>query len=79
MKYFANLGKALIEPHSPVVAGISGSWRIVYEVGERGIKKGGKISFGIPRGFSVPQVDNSYHPGFCTATSTNPEVSLILT
>ena len=78
MNFVLGLGKAWIEPSSPVEASSAGTWKIIYEAGEKGIKKGGKVSFGIPHGFSVPQVDNPYHPGFCTAKTTNPQVSLIL-
>lgn len=73
-----DLGTALICPPGDTVAASCGGWKIVYTVGKSGIAKGGKISFGIPHGFTIPQVDNPYMPGYCTAECSDGSVSLVL-
>jgi len=76
--YRKDLGRAVIRPAERVEAGSCGSWDIVYTVGEAGIERGGKVSFGIPHGFSIPQVDNPLMPGYCTAECSSAVVSLVL-
>lgn len=76
--YRYDIGRAIITPSNPVISSSVGTWKIIYTVGKVGVAKGGKVSFGIPHGFTVPQIDNPYQPGYCTATCNKDGVNLVL-
>lgn len=67
-----DLGRAIIEPCTPVVAGAVGEWKITYTVGEAGIDEGGtiKIAQRFASDWEKPQFEEPSKPGYTTA-STN--------
>jgi hypothetical protein len=78
LKFRADIGSCKIKPSGTVISASENSWDIIYTAGKSGIEKGGKISFGIPHGFSIPQTDNPYMHGYCTAECSRKGISLIL-
>ena len=54
------LGKATLEPTTPVIAGTYGSWTIKYTVGPLGIDSGGqiKIAIRLVSDWGTPQFDD---------------------
>lgn len=74
--YGEDIGQAEIEPEDPIVAGRMGKWRIIYQVGSRGIYQGGGLRFTPPNGFTTPQFQDMTAPGYCTFRCSNEDVSL---
>jgi hypothetical protein len=72
----SNLGKAVIRPDEPIVAGKPCAWDIVFTCGERGIDMGGAIRVDIPYGFTPPQVSYPSQLGFTTVETSNADVEL---
>ncbi len=71
-------GKAIIIPGGDVVANSKKTWKIVYTVGEKGIKNGGGIRVEIPYGFTAPQITDEVGPGYVTAVTSREEANLNL-
>lgn len=65
-------GTASIEPHSDVIAGSIGTWRLTYHSGERGIASGGRIGVAWlwPCDWERPQFDRPSDSGYTTFSST---------
>jgi hypothetical protein len=78
LTYREDLGTARISPDEDIVSCSTGKWRIRYTVGSAGIARGGKVSFGVPHGFTTPQVDNPHMGGYCTAECSDPDAHLVL-
>ncbi len=74
--YGENLGRATLEPQGSVPVAAMGSWRILYEVGPRGVARGGGLRFTPPNGFTTPQFEDLTAPGYCRFRSSNPNASL---
>lgn len=72
------LGRATIEPTTPVVAGCTGTWRVTCTAGPGGIKPGGTIRFTIPHGFSTPQDKAFFDPGFTSIEHDVPGLETTL-
>lgn len=73
-----NLGKAVIRPSHPVIAGKPYAWDIVFTCGERGIARGGALRVDIPYGFTPPQLSYPAQVGFTTVETSNGDVHTIL-
>ncbi len=71
-------GTATIEPSDPVTARQQGSWTIEYTVGKRSIEPGGSIRVEIPYGFTAPQLEYPFDPGYVTAQCSRPGTKLKL-
>ncbi|MHA1734656.1 MAG: CehA/McbA family metallohydrolase [Promethearchaeota archaeon] len=74
----ARLGRATIEPGDPVEAGSRGTWRLEFTAGEGGIEEGGSLRVTIPHGFTPPQVEAFFEPGFTTVETGARGVELSL-
>ena len=75
--YGEGIGEAEIDPEGSIVAGRMGKWRIIYQVGPRGIYQGGGLRFTPPNGFTTPQFEDMTVPGYCTFRCSNEDVSLV--
>jgi hypothetical protein len=66
------LGWAEIEPNTPVVAGSTGTWRLVYHAGSLGIDDGGtiKIAFRFASDWGAPQNTDPAGLNYFTVTTT---------
>jgi len=71
------LGKALLDPPGPVVAGCFGTWTITLTVGSLGIDEGGTIKLAqrYASDWQKPQFDRPADPGY-TTVSTSGEAKL---
>ncbi len=72
-------GRAWIEDGpTAVTAGTLGSWRFIYEVGDKGIAEGGRIIFMTSPfwGWSVPQDRSAEAPGYVTVQTAATGVTL---
>ena len=67
-------GWAEIQPHGPVVAGSTGTWRIIYHVGRYGIDDGGviKIAWRDVSDWAAPQFSDPAAPNYATVSTTGP-------
>lgn len=65
-------GWAEIEPRKPVVAGATGTWRLIYHVGEYGIDDGARILIAnrFASDMGRPQTENPDGPNYITAETT---------
>ena len=75
--YGEDIGQAKIEPEGPIIVGRLGKWRIIFNVGPRGIYKGGGLRFTPPNGFTTPQFNEMTDPGFCKFRCSNEDVVLV--
>lgn len=71
-KYEPDLGTAVIQPNTPIIAGEFGSWKIVYTTGEYGLGSGGniKIAWRWVSDGGVPQFDDPQAEGYTRITTT---------
>lgn len=67
-------GWAEIDPDSPIVAGETGTWRIIYHAGRYGVDDGGviKIAWRDVSDWQAPQFDDPTAPGYATVSTTGP-------
>ncbi len=75
--YGEDIGQATIKPEGPIAAGKMGSWRIIYQVGPRGVNCSGGLRFTPPNGFSKPQFKEMTTPGYCKFRCSNENVLLV--
>src|SRR5204862_7847888 len=68
------LGRAAIEPSTPVVAGAFGTWTITYTAGRFGIDDGGalRIAFHTTSDLGAPQFDDPPQADYCRVTCYTP-------
>jgi len=66
------LGRVLLDPPGPVVAGSFGTWRISLTVGNLGIDEGGTIKLAqrYASDWQTPQFDRPGEPGYSTVRTT---------
>lgn len=66
------LGTVDLAPHTPVVAGTVGQWKLVYTVGSMGIDEGGTLKFSqrVASDWETPQFDRPQASGYTTVTTT---------
>ena len=66
------LGRALLDPPGPVVAGCFGTWTVTVIVGSLGIDEGGTIKLAqrYASDWQTPQFDRPTEPGFTTARTS---------
>ena len=67
-------GWADIEPDGPVTAGSTGTWRITYHVGSRGIDDGGVVKFAWRdvSDWGTPQFADAAAPEYATVSTAGP-------
>lgn len=71
-----DIGKAMLNPCEPVVAGTCGRWEITYEVGEHGLAPDGRVVFVIPKaGWSSPKL---YMPAGSDVKTDVSQVGFVL-
>lgn len=65
-------GWAEIDPPGPVVAGSTGTWRVIYHVGRYGVDDGGviKIAWRDVSDWAAPQFSDPKAPGYATVSTT---------
>ncbi|MEM7531950.1 MAG: DUF3604 domain-containing protein [Chloroflexota bacterium] len=68
------LGTVTLDPQTPVVAGVYGTWTLTYTVGSLGIDSGGqiKVALRLVSDWANPQVDDPQAEGYCTAVTDGP-------
>ncbi len=71
-----DLGTAKIQPSSPIPVGAYGTWEIQFTAGSMGIQPGGVVRFTIPHGFTAPQTNAFFDPGFVTVDTGATGVDL---
>ena len=72
------LGIIRITPSDGIVAGMFGTWKIIYEAGEEGLDPGGGFRINSNLwGFFLPQFSHPAFPGYVTFKTSSPDSHLI--